>query len=117
MGQGTGLSVYVIGQQAGVENVTLSVAQMPAHSHNFVADASPGSGSAPSGGNIAQVVTAAGRPPTLAPSFTSGSPAAPVTLNPGSVQNQGGSQSHPNIQPSLALNYIIALQGIFPTRS
>ena len=42
--------------------------------------------------------------------------APPVTLDPATVQPSGGSGPHPNIQPVLALNYIIALQGIFPSR-
>jgi microcystin-dependent protein len=42
---------------------------------------------------------------------------APVTLDPATVQPSGGSGPHANIQPVLALNYIIALQGIFPSRS
>ena len=41
---------------------------------------------------------------------------AKVTLDPATVQPSGGSGPHPNIQPVLAMNYIIALQGIFPSR-
>ena len=42
---------------------------------------------------------------------------APVTLDPATVQPSGGLRPHSNIQPVLALNYIIALQGIFPSRT
>ena len=117
MGQGPGTSSHPIGQQLGTENVTLTVAQMPAHSHGFTVDASTASTSSPAGGNIAQPTTTPGRGATAIPSFSTGAPASPATLNPGSVQNQGGGNAFSVIQPSLAINYIIALQGIFPPRS
>ncbi|MGY2046547.1 phage tail protein [Methylobacterium sp. JK268] len=112
---------YQPGQTVGSESTTLTVAQIPSHAHSVAVtmDATPGSTSAPAAntGNIAQVVLAAGRPPTLAPSFTTGTPAAPVALNPTTSGVQGGSQPHSNLQPSMAMNYIIALQGVFPSRN
>ena len=98
-GQGPGLSSYQLGQSGGAETVTLGVNQLPAHTH---AATSP------------PVDTAAtsNRP-------TSGmAPARGGAYAPGpSVGSTGGSQPHTNLQPHLALNYIIATQGIFPSRN
>lgn len=117
VGQGSGLSSYALGQMAGAENVSLTTAQLAAHNHGMTVDASPASTTTPDGGNIAQVNTGTGRTPALVNSYTSGTPAASTQLNGSTIQNAGNGQGHPNIQPVLALNYIIALQGIFPPRS
>ncbi len=111
-GQGPGLSNYNLGQQTGSENVTLTQAQMPAHGHNLGAQASPGNALSPAGAFLAQ--GDAGRSGTVNDYTTSTT--SPTTLNQASVQPAGGSQPHPNIQPVLAMNYIIALQGVFPSR-
>lgn len=106
-GQGPGLSNYVPGQIGGVETVALSAAQAPAHNHALMAAAN---------------VTAANPGPSLA----LGTPAAavklygsgsPTALAPTSVGTFGSGVGHENRQPYLALNYIIALTGIFPSRS
>lgn len=115
-GQGPGLSPYVLGQQSGTENVTLNVQQMPQHNHLVTGDVTPGSSPSPSGGNFAQTATSA-RPPVVSNSYTTGTPTSPATLNPTTIQPAGNSQPHPNIQPILGLNFIIALQGIFPPRN
>lgn len=73
-GQGPGLTLRLLGQRAGVEDVTLTEAQLPAHRH------------------------------TLPPSSDL-------------TDATGGSQPHTNMQPSLALNYMIALQGVYPSRN
>lgn len=110
-GQGPGLSNYVMGQPLGVENVTLTVAQMPGHPHPFLGtnstsggNANPGTtvglGAAPTGDNI---YDGAGTATTLSPS------AAVTTI--------GGSTPHNNRQPYLAISYIIALEGIYPSQN
>ncbi len=106
-GQGPGLSNYFLGQQAGSESVQLSVAQMPSHGHNVVVNAGAGNQASPSGNFIAN--SARGTE-----GFNSASSGA--FLNQNSIQPQGGSQPHANLQPLLAINYIIATQGIFPSR-
>ncbi|MCJ2045488.1 tail fiber protein [Methylobacterium sp. J-078] len=113
-GQGNGLQPYPMGQSGGVESVTLQIPQMPAHSHGVNADATLGSTSAPSGANLAQTENPAGDTPFN--SFTTGSPASPVQLSGGTIALQGGSQPHENRQPYQTVNFIIALQGIFPPR-
>lgn len=103
MGQGPGLQDYVQGQVAGTETVTLITTQIPAHNHTVNAnsgDANEGSpaNAFPSGGGA----------------YNS---AANVAMNPGMIGQAGGNQPHQNMQPFQVLNWIIALQGIFPPRS
>lgn len=115
-GQGSGLSNYPIGTQTGTESVTLTVSQMPTHNHFINADATPGSATTPAANNFAEVNTGTARQPIVAPSFSSGALANPATLAPSTIGPQGGGQGHSNIQPSLAMLYIIAVEGIYPSR-
>lgn len=110
-GQGPGLSGYLIGEQGGTENVTLTQSQMPAHTHTIVVNDNTTGIAASGSGNYLNSKTESGE------SVTSGSPpSAPVTLNSAAVNNSGGSQPHTNRQPYLCINFIIALTGIFPSR-
>lgn len=106
-GQGTGLSPYSMGQVGGTENVTLTVPQLPAHTHSGAINASGGSGSdgSPTGNFLAD-----------GNQYT-GSTNTQMSSNSVAVGATGNNQGHPNIQPYLCVNFIIALQGIFPTRS
>jgi microcystin-dependent protein len=105
-GQGAGLSAYNLGQSGGSENVTLLVNQIPAHSHLVSSDAGDqGASSHPNG----QLLASSG-----ATSIYNNN--ADSTMNPAMIQNTGGSQPHPNVQPYLCVTFIIALQGIFPSR-
>ena len=105
-GQGSSLSGYVIGQSAGVESVTLTTAQMPIHSH-LVNAASGGSRSSSAAGNL----LGSGEADIY------GHSAANVTLSPNAIGSSGGNQPHDNMPPYLALNFQIALEGIFPPRN
>ena len=111
-GQGPGLSNYVLGEMIGTENVTLTINQMPTHTHFVNANAATGNAGSPSGAIWAE---GAGRPPPS--TYTTGAPGSPVTMSSSALQPVGGNQPHPVLQPLLALNYIICLQGIFPTRN
>ena len=114
-GQGQGLSNYVIGQLAGVETVTLLTQQLPSHTHPLKAAASANS-STPANTLLAtEGGTDAGAVSIYAPFDTT--PANMTTLLPASLTVQGGSQPHENLQPFLAINFIIALQGIFPSQN
>ncbi|ACL59739.1 phage tail protein [Methylobacterium nodulans] len=115
-GQGPGLSPYSLGQITGSETVTLIASQMPAHTHSVAADAAAGTVDSPNGANLAKPITAV-RPATAVNGYTSGNPTEPVTLAPATIGVAGGSQPHNNLQPTLALNYIIALEGIYPSRN
>jgi microcystin-dependent protein len=114
-GQGPGLSNYDLGQSTGTETVTLTVGQIPAHSHLVAANAAAATVPSPSGADLAQTVEPGSR--NAFNTYSTPPITAPVTLDPATVQPSGGSQPHANIQPVLAMNYIIALQGIFPSRS
>ena len=95
---------FNLGQISGEENHTLTNPEMPTHTHLISA-----SSAAPDAGSMANNSWAA----------NSGAYGSNVTtvMNPASIVNQGGSQPHSNMQPYLVLNFIIALQGIFPSRN
>lgn len=101
--QGNG---FVEGEVGGSAAVTLSSSQI-GHSHLVAASAS------------ANASTAAGHFPGLSPSASGvyGSAPGDTTMNTAVISNQGGSQAHNNMQPYLVLNYVIAINGIFPSRS
>lgn len=104
-GQGPGLSPRVLGERAGAEHHTLAVAEMPAHAHVARASSAAGTAAGPAG-----MVPA--RNPAQIPQY---GPSADATLAAGAISAAGGSQSHTNMQPVLTLNYVIALQGTFPS--
>jgi microcystin-dependent protein len=124
MGQAGGLQNYPLGQQAGSETVTLTSVQLPAHTH--VINASQVTATLPCRNGVANQRGPSGNVPAIeasgvtatyssAPPDASGGAAAIVpTL---SAANVGGGQPHSNMQPYTALNYCIALQGIFPSQS
>ncbi|WP_342148038.1 phage tail protein [Methylorubrum sp. SB2] len=117
-GTGPGLSQYPIGQAGGAENVTLLPSQMPLHTHPYAmqVDGSPGSTDDPTNAHIAQVTNPGSGSPLQ--SFTNVAMNNPVNLaGQNTGPNQGGGQSHTNIQPYLVMNYIICVQGLFPTRA
>jgi len=121
VGQGTGpgLSSYVVGQKGGTETVTLNTNQMPIHSHTFFANTAAGSLDRP--GATAQPAKAqqsvGGQSALLYVIPGNQSPITTVNMNAANVQATGGSQPHENLMPVLAINYIIALEGIFPSRN
>lgn len=105
-GSGPGLSPRRLGAKAGAEKVTLTVNQMPSHTHNFQASTNFADETAPEGNVLAQQ--------SAAQLYFSGSPT--INLAPQSIDNIGGSRSHTNLQPFLCIHYIIALFGIYPSR-
>ncbi|WP_342148036.1 phage tail protein [Methylorubrum sp. SB2] len=117
-GTGPGLSQYPIGQAGGAESVTLLPSQMPLHTHPYAmqVDGSPGSTDDPTNAHIAQVTNPGSGSPLQ--SFTNVAMNNPVNLaGQNTGPNQGGGQPHTNIQPYLAMNYIICFMGIFPSRA
>lgn len=110
-GQGPGLSLRELGETGGEQTVTLLQTEMPQHTHSTVQAKSAGGSNDPKDNLWA---TAGSQRP--APSFySSSSPNTP--MNAGALSPQGGSQSHNNMPPYLVLNFCIALQGIYPSRS
>jgi len=114
-GQGAGLSPYVIGSTGGVENVTMLANQMPSHNHLINVNNTPGTAPDPTNNIQAKAGTGDPRSPTLISQFTNA--ASTGTMAQNAVALAGGSQPHANIQPYLTINFIIALQGVFPSRS
>lgn len=124
-GTGPGLSTVVLGQKGGVENVTLTAAQMPSHSHDIghghgvgaVMNASSANGDVKTpAGNVLAV--AKGKDySTAAPDVQMHPSAFSVVNHVGSSAASGGGGAHTNRQPFQGINHIIALQGIFPSRN
>ncbi len=106
-GAGPGLPVVQIGEKLGSETVTLNTAQIPAHRHLATATSAAANPSAGPRGVLANASAA-----------MYGSVVAPTTpMAAGAVSSTGGSQPHDNVAPSLGLNFIISLFGIFPSPS
>jgi microcystin-dependent protein len=103
-GQGAGLQNYVIGQKGGVETVTLTTLQLPVHSHQATGSSAGGSSASPVGNTWAK---------NTVQSFGASTNAA---MNPASIANTGNSQPHDNMVNFLAVNFIIALFGIYPAQ-
>jgi microcystin-dependent protein len=97
---------FTLAEQGGVETVTLTVSQIPAHSHPLVASTNNATTANAQGNILAQI-------PSYTPYISGFSPNTP--LNPASVGSDGGSQPHNNFQPYLCLDFIISLFGIFPS--
>jgi microcystin-dependent protein len=98
-------TTYTLGEAAGVEAVTLTVQQTPAHTHPFVASNATGT-------EIDPTNALAARSLSVLP-YRQASPS--VNLNPQMVGPVGGSQPHSNLQPHLAFHFIISLFGIYPS--
>jgi microcystin-dependent protein len=117
-GQGNGLSPYSIGQTAGTETVTINQSTMPQHTHTLNATQTTATTSVISTGVLPGVPTVA-KPPA-SPEFYANQgtpPLIPVLLAGGVCSTAGGNQPHSNLMPSLTINFVIALQGIFPSRN
>jgi microcystin-dependent protein len=107
-GQGPALTSRVIGESGGEQSVTLIQSELPAHAHQV--SANTGSGNQTSPTNNVWSSLAGRTPPPLY------SNASDTTMSPMATGVTGGGQPHNNMPPYLALNFIIALQGIFPPR-
>lgn len=105
MGQGPGITQnYVIGEKAGVETVTLTVNQIPSHTHNAIGQSGNGNQPGPGGGVWASS--------TL---NEYSNVAADTNMNAAAIAIEGGNQPHENLMPYLAVTFIISLFGVFPT--
>jgi microcystin-dependent protein len=96
---------HTLGEAAGSTSVTVNIQQLPTHLHPMNVTNAASNASDPTNAIFAEVST------------TYGPPNALTTLNPQTVGNVGGSQPHNNMMPYLTLNFVIALQGIFPSRN
>lgn len=102
-------STFTIGQLLGSETVTLVASHLPAHSHGFAATDTNGSATMPSGAVLARNASADG--------YSSDTSVGLSPLNAAAMQATGGTQPHTNMAPYQCISFIIALFGIFPSRS
>jgi microcystin-dependent protein len=102
--QGSG---FVLAETGGAEEVTLTVDQIPAHSHPLVASSGTGSANTPVGNVLAESASLS--------VYIEDAPS--TNLNAAAVGNAGGSQPHTNFEPYLCINFIISLFGIFPSQT
>jgi microcystin-dependent protein len=104
---------YSLGQSGGVDSVTLTTSEMPAHTHAFMGSSAQSDTNQPEAAvALAQAFRASGTTPDFYGPLTT-----PQPLNAASVGQFGQSQPHDNMQPYLAINWCIALQGVFPSRN
>jgi microcystin-dependent protein len=108
-GQGPGLTNRTIGEVGGAESVTLLQTQMPAHNH-LVSASQSADGTSP--GNSFPGNDSRGTPLNVYNSTSDG-----TVMNPAMISSSGGNQPHDNMQPYLCVSFMIALEGIFPSRS
>ena len=106
-GDGPGLTDRPLGQKGGSEKVTLITSQLPTHNHDLVANTQPATSTAPANLMPAQGVGVA---------FYA-EQAPNEMMAPTMLHNTGGNQSHNNLMPSLCVNFIVALVGIYPSRN
>jgi microcystin-dependent protein len=126
-GTGPGLSPVVLGEEGGVENVTLLQSEMPMHTHVATLGVGNATVSLPCSTSAGDSDSPAGRIPAISSGgeeqYTDATSAnaqtAPVTFNVPNpnISIAGGSQPHENRPPFLAVTFIIALYGIFPSRN
>lgn len=107
---------YGLGDRHGSTTVPLTAANFPAHSHPLNAVSAAGTSTSFAGGVVLAGAGTSANVPTPPAIYGPGSPVANVALAPNSIGGTGGSAPRNNVQPSLALNFIIATSGHFPSR-
>ena len=98
---------HTLGEKAGTTSVTLNIQQLPTHLHALNASSTQATTNIP-GGNVLG---------NSNPNNLYGTPSNLTPLAPETISSVGGSQPHNNMMPYLVLNFIIALQGIFPSQN
>jgi microcystin-dependent protein len=117
-GQGPGLSNYQLGQMSGVENTTLTAANLPTHTHplnataNLPCTSNPGSADTP----VGNIPAASATHEDYAPAASANGNMAPINIA-GNTGAAGSGQPFSTLQPYLGMNYIICMFGIFPSRN
>jgi microcystin-dependent protein len=108
VGRSNGGGDHRLGQKSGEETHTLAANEMPQHTHVAKASNTIANQVAPEGRLLGQ---------SASELFVDATAADLTDMRTGTVTNVGGSQAHENMQPYLAINYCIALQGLFPSRN
>ena len=107
MGAGPDGTTYQLGEMAGTEQETLTVNQIPIHTHPLLASTAVGTSNTASGNVTSHSVSVK--------MYVAEQPTA--SMNPNAVSPAGGSQPHENCQPFLCINFIISLFGVFPSQT
>jgi microcystin-dependent protein len=107
MGTSTGGTTYQIGEMAGTEQETLTVQQIPNHTHPFLGSTNAASSQSPTSNVIGKS--------TQVDMFINAVPGD--AMNSQAITPAGGSQPHENCQPFLCINFIISLFGVFPSQT
>jgi microcystin-dependent protein len=100
---------FILAETGGAETVTLTVPQIPAHTHALLGTVNQGTQNQPLNMALAQSPTQN--------AFPYGSDNPPTTLGAASISPVGGSQPHNNFQPYLCVNFILSLFGLFPSQT
>jgi microcystin-dependent protein len=108
MGNGPDGVTYQLAEAAGTESVTLSMQQIPSHTHALIGTTSPATQTGP-GGNLFGTSGAV--------EYAIAGLGADTAMNGAAISPVGGSQPHENCQPFLCINYIISLFGLFPQQT
>jgi len=99
----------ILAETGGVETVTLTVNQIPAHNHALLGSTNTGTGTQPTGNVLANL--------SVGTNSGYGTDNPLTTLSPQAISPVGGSQPHDNFQPYLCVDFIISLFGIFPSQT
>jgi microcystin-dependent protein len=110
-GQGPGLTDYVLGENGGTETVTVLQTEMALHNHTVMGYAQFANQPSPINQALAEAVNSAGSPVSV---YATGNPTTLMASN--AITPSGTNQPHNNLMPYQALNWIIALAGVYPTR-
>jgi microcystin-dependent protein len=98
---------FALGQSGGVESVTLTTSQIPAHSHVPLCNNAAGNSQSPANDFWAQ--------PSTGTIYSTAAPS--LAMAPAAIGSSGGSQPHDNMQPFLVINFILSLFGTFPSQT
>lgn len=110
-GQGPGLQNYPVAAKGGAEQVTLSVAQIPVHTHAVIASKNAATATQPGSG----VTFAKLAPPATLYDDLSQLSGTDADFAATAIHDTGGNMAHSNLMPTMALKYMIALVGLFPS--
>lgn len=116
-GAGTGLTPRNQGVAVGTDSVAINVNQMPWHTHTLNAQGSNATSTSPAALSLAKGGKGSGKNFTPWNTYVAGPASSSVPLKNTTVSIAGGNQAHENRQPAQVLNYCIAVNGLFPSRS